>query len=197
MNYKHLLTLIFILAGVTAGVYFWITTTKQPQNPAVEISSFEECAQAGYPIMETYPEQCRTSDGKTFVKEIIDPIVPVVPIPEEVTETHKETVVTSGVKGNVVLGPTCPVIQNPPAHQCDDKPFQTSLVLTTMDGSQILKEFSSDSEGNFKVSIIPGNYLIRSDPNGPIMPTCFKNEAVEVKADSYTETTVYCDSGIR
>ena len=31
------------------------------------INSFEECAAAGYPIMESYPEQCRTPDGRNFI----------------------------------------------------------------------------------------------------------------------------------
>lgn len=33
------------------------------------INSFASCAAAGYPIMESYPEQCRTPDGVTFVKQ--------------------------------------------------------------------------------------------------------------------------------
>lgn len=38
--------------------------------PTPEITSFEECAAAGYPVMESYPEQCRTPDGRNFVREI-------------------------------------------------------------------------------------------------------------------------------
>lgn len=34
------------------------------------IDNFEECASAGNPIMESYPRQCRTSDGRNFVEEI-------------------------------------------------------------------------------------------------------------------------------
>lgn len=37
------------------------------QSDANEINSFEACAAAGYPIMESYPRQCRTPDGRTFV----------------------------------------------------------------------------------------------------------------------------------
>lgn len=33
-----------------------------------EVRSFEDCASAGYPVMESYPRQCRTPDGKTFVE---------------------------------------------------------------------------------------------------------------------------------
>ena len=34
------------------------------------ISSFEECESAGNPVMESYPRQCRTLDGKHFVEQI-------------------------------------------------------------------------------------------------------------------------------
>ncbi len=46
---------------------------KQVPSPAENISNFAECAAAGYPIMESYPEQCRTKDGRTFVREITPP----------------------------------------------------------------------------------------------------------------------------
>jgi len=39
-------------------------------NGLTKITNFEECVRAGYPIMESYPRQCRTSDGETFVEEI-------------------------------------------------------------------------------------------------------------------------------
>jgi hypothetical protein len=35
-----------------------------------QITSFEECAKAGYPIMESYPEQCRTPSGVTFTRQV-------------------------------------------------------------------------------------------------------------------------------
>lgn len=34
------------------------------------VDSFEKCAAAGNPVMESYPRQCRTSDGKNFVEKI-------------------------------------------------------------------------------------------------------------------------------
>ena len=34
------------------------------------VTSFKECAELGYPIMESYPRQCRTPDGDLFVEEI-------------------------------------------------------------------------------------------------------------------------------
>ncbi len=38
--------------------------------PLNEIKSFEECVSAGNPVMESYPRQCRTVNGQTFVEEI-------------------------------------------------------------------------------------------------------------------------------
>ena len=38
--------------------------------PTSSIDSYEECVAAGNPIMESYPRQCRTEDGKHFVEII-------------------------------------------------------------------------------------------------------------------------------
>lgn len=34
------------------------------------INSFEDCADNGYPIMESYPRQCMTPDGRSFTEDI-------------------------------------------------------------------------------------------------------------------------------
>lgn len=39
-----------------------------------QVTSFEECVAAGYPVMESYPLQCMTPDGETFMQEITDPM---------------------------------------------------------------------------------------------------------------------------
>jgi hypothetical protein len=36
----------------------------------IRIESFEDCIEAGYPIMESYPRQCLVPDGRTFVEEV-------------------------------------------------------------------------------------------------------------------------------
>ncbi len=40
------------------------------------VTSFEECAAAGNPIMESYPEQCRTPDGRSFTRNIGTSTIP-------------------------------------------------------------------------------------------------------------------------
>lgn len=34
------------------------------------VRDFESCKNAGYPILESFPRQCKTPDGKTFIEEI-------------------------------------------------------------------------------------------------------------------------------
>jgi hypothetical protein len=103
----------------------------------------------------------------------------------------------SGIKGNVLLGPTCPVVKDPPEEGCEDKPFETTLVVTTRDGARVIKEFSSDENGKFSVSVASGEYSIKSAAAANVLPYCASNGTVIVSSDYYIETTVYCDSGIR
>lgn len=48
------------------------------QNVVVQkslITNFEECKNAGFPVMESYPEQCRDGEGNLFVQIIENPDV--------------------------------------------------------------------------------------------------------------------------
>jgi hypothetical protein len=69
-NRKHLpfLLLAFIL-GALLG-YFLGFDIGYEKAVNTTIDSFEECAAAGYPIMESYPEQCMTPDGRSFTRDI-------------------------------------------------------------------------------------------------------------------------------
>lgn len=42
----------------------------KPSPPNDGIDSFEDCANAGYPIAESYPEQCFTPDGRGFTRQL-------------------------------------------------------------------------------------------------------------------------------
>lgn len=39
-------------------------------TPPTTILSFEDCVRAGYPVMESYPRQCKVPDGRTYAEEI-------------------------------------------------------------------------------------------------------------------------------
>lgn len=66
-----MITLLIIL--ILGGVYFYFFYGKKEETPDkifVSINSFDSCAKAGNPVMESFPRQCKTSDGRTFVEDI-------------------------------------------------------------------------------------------------------------------------------
>lgn len=61
---------IGILAVLVAGggyIYF-------NQQKLADIQNFDSCAGAGFPVMESYPAQCKTPDGRFFT-EVIDQVI--------------------------------------------------------------------------------------------------------------------------
>jgi len=72
MTNKNTIAAIVIgLMLVTAG-FLAITSKKSPEVEKSLITNFEECKNAGYPVMESYPEQCRDAGGNLFVQIIED-----------------------------------------------------------------------------------------------------------------------------
>ncbi|QQG37529.1 MAG: hypothetical protein HYS26_02755 [Candidatus Kaiserbacteria bacterium] len=67
MKTSTLIGFAVVLTIVAALILSLIENSKR--QDLYSINSFDECAAAGYPIMESYPEQCRTPDGRTFVNE--------------------------------------------------------------------------------------------------------------------------------
>lgn len=103
----------------------------------------------------------------------------------------------SGIKGVVLLGPICPVERIPPDPQCAAKPYRTNLQAMTAAGSQSMKSFSSDQNGNFSVQLPPGEYSIQSAAAANPYLRCSSHGPIQVKAGSFASTTIYCDTGIR
>lgn len=62
---------VYVLSAIALIlVLIAILFINLPKEQKEEISSFEDCIDAGYLVMESYPRQCRTSEGKTFVESI-------------------------------------------------------------------------------------------------------------------------------
>lgn len=57
---------VILLVVAVAVFYRYFFQSGELNN----IQSFEQCAAAGNPIMETYPAQCQTKDGQTFTESI-------------------------------------------------------------------------------------------------------------------------------
>lgn len=67
-------TIIALVSLVAVGAAAYLLMPERLVNnintEVVEVTSFDECKEAGYPVMESYPEQCITPLGKTFTNDI-------------------------------------------------------------------------------------------------------------------------------
>jgi len=62
---KRFALFVVIVSFIFMGVVF-IFISLFSQKAASEITSYQQCADAGYPIQESYPERCSVPGGKTF-----------------------------------------------------------------------------------------------------------------------------------
>ena len=63
------LIFITILILVLVGVFFW-WNYKGTEEPVPTVTNFEECAAQEYLVVQSYPRQCRTPDGRIFIEGI-------------------------------------------------------------------------------------------------------------------------------
>jgi hypothetical protein len=68
---KKIIATLFFLLAATAVIFLGVYPKLKETKPKPVITTFEECAAAGYQVMESYPRQCSTPDGKFFVETII------------------------------------------------------------------------------------------------------------------------------
>lgn len=57
-----MLVIILLIIGVV------VLTKKSAINQ--EISNFDECVKAGYPVLGSYPRMCKITDGRTFTEDL-------------------------------------------------------------------------------------------------------------------------------
>ena len=65
-----------VLLLVAMGIFFWNSRNGYRVFPGPSesekrpVTSFRDCIDEGYPIMESYPRMCRTTDGTIFTEYI-------------------------------------------------------------------------------------------------------------------------------
>ena len=71
MRPKSFILLLSFIIVATSGAYLLIERPDCIFGPKeIFVSNFEECAAAGYLILESYPRQCKTPQGKSFTENI-------------------------------------------------------------------------------------------------------------------------------
>lgn len=99
----------------------------------------------------------------------------------------------TGIKGTVTIGPINPVSK---PGEPDSIPYpDASFIVRSLSSGKKIKGIS-DKDGEFKVLVPEGRYIIESESEGMQLPF-LKPIEVEVVKGSFTEVTVGFDSGIR
>src|SRR5512134_3139691 len=94
----------------------------------------------------------------------------------------------SGIEGQVLVGPVCPVEQDGQA--CPDQPYQATLTVFNRNGLQIA-QFQTDTQGHFRVPLVPGEYILH--PESPDGISFAGDQSFVVETGRYTQLTVNYD----
>lgn len=109
---------ILIVIGVIAlGGVIWGSVAYFRSNSFPTVLSFEDCLAEGYPIMESFPRQCKTPDGRTYTEEILEKITYVNSTSDNITVdfpfpgavTGKEFTITGEARGTWYFEASFPI----------------------------------------------------------------------------------------
>ncbi len=107
---------------------------------------------------------------------------------------EEEPPLASGIQGQVLLGPVCPVVRE--GTPCPDAPYQATIDVLTADLSRNVATFTTDQQGRFRVPLPPGDYYLDPQPpNGPFPRPV--PQTVTVPPDRFLDITIQYDTGIR
>jgi len=109
-------------------------------------------------------------------------------VPDEATGT---------LRGEVVAGPVCPVVTDPPDPDCADRPVPgAELVLEVGGGDGGQVRVIADENGLFEIVLSPGRYTLIPQPMEGLLGTAAP-VTLEIGEATTTELTVVYDTGIR
>jgi hypothetical protein len=100
----------------------------------------------------------------------------------------------SGLEGQVLIGPLCPVVQE--GVPCPDEPYAAAIQIRNESG-EVVATVRSGDDGRFRVNLRPGQYdLVPLSPNEGAPPHAAP-VAVRVQPHAFAPVTISYDSGIR
>lgn len=70
LNNFDMKKIILIIVLIIVGIAIFLIFNYRPVRIITPATNFEECVARGYPVLESYPRQCKTPDGKTYAEDI-------------------------------------------------------------------------------------------------------------------------------
>ncbi len=101
---------------------------------------------------------------------------------------------SSGIEGYVTEGPMCPGPVAIGGSSCPNKPYQATISILGPDNQEIIR-FETDPSGYFKISLMPGTYILH--PESEMALPHAPDQTVVVTPDQFTQLSVIYDTGMR
>jgi hypothetical protein len=126
------------------------------------------------------------------MRRLVPALAAVLLVAAAVSVTFASARVSSGVRGRVLYGPTCPVER--PGENCT-RPYQTWVAARREPGGRLAARVRSSREGYFAARLSPGRYVLVAQGARPFPRSV--PQTVTVRPGRYTTVTLTVDSGIR
>lgn len=104
----------------------------------------------------------------------------------------RSTHLDSGIRGQVVYGPTCPVQR--PGHACV-RPYQATISILSRPTARLIARAHSSLDGRFSIALAPGRYVLVPRAGRPYPRS--SPQAITVRPHRYTSVIINYESGIR
>jgi hypothetical protein len=98
----------------------------------------------------------------------------------------------SGIRGRVLLGPTCPVQR---IGQTCSRPYQATITIRAEATGKLVARVRSSATGGFSVPLAPGGYRLVPQTGRPYPRS--SPQTATVHSHRYTKVVISYDSGIR
>lgn len=108
--------------------------------------------------------------------------------PAAVSAHHRD----SGIRGRVIVGPTCPVQRV--AHACV-RPYRVTIAIRRQPTSRLAATVRTSANGRFTVALAPGRYLLVPQTGRPYPRS--SPQTATVSPNHYTSVVISYDTGIR
>ncbi len=175
---RNVLGTLVIVAFLGGGYWYHLQTRSAVQpTPGVQL-----------PIV--------ASSTQTFQLPASTPHVNGPTSPPPSGTTASKPTATSGIRGLVSIGPTCPVQRIPPDPRCADRPFAANFRVRNS-ANAVVREFASLDDGTFSVPLPAGTYAIEQMPGALYPRISSQVTGIVVREGKFTAITIRFDSGIR
>jgi hypothetical protein len=101
----------------------------------------------------------------------------------------------SGMQGRTTIDGGCPVIRA--GTPCPDRPLSARITVTRTGSDTVITTITSDADGEFRIPLPPGTYLLRPDNLAGARYPAAQPTTITVRSGQFTQVTIAFDSGIQ